>query len=99
MKKVNTGSAVIFLFSFCCASVRAVNVNTGDYDALPAGYNIAAIYLQYSKSNNYYQNSLRKDGYLRTQLSIFRLLYYPELGGYWSIHKFFYPMGGMQRPP
>ncbi|WP_241622889.1 transporter [Rosenbergiella australiborealis] len=59
----------------------AVDVNTGDYDALPAGTNLAMVYLQYSEANDFYQQGERNKGYLRTEMSITRIIHYTEIGG------------------
>ncbi|EMO7189901.1 transporter [Pluralibacter gergoviae] len=59
----------------------AVDINAGDYDAMPAGTNLAALYLQYSEANHYYQQGKKQEGYLRTEMSILRLIHYAEIGG------------------
>lgn len=62
----------------------AVDVNAGDYTALPPGTNIAAWYQQFSHSDKFIgdgtSNATRKTG-LRSDISIARLIHFTELGG------------------
>lgn len=78
------------------AAGYAVDVNSGDYDALPAGSNIAALYLQYSESNDYYQQHQRQDGYARTEMSILRLIHYTTIGGMVVDPQILLPFGSVR---
>ena len=78
------------------AAGYAVDVNSGDYDALPAGSNIAALYLQYSEANDYYQQHQRQDGYARTEMSILRLIHYTTIGGMVVDPQILLPFGSVR---
>jgi hypothetical protein len=62
----------------------AVDVNAGDYTALPAGTNVAAWYQQYSHSDRFNADggadSTRQTS-LKSNISILRLIHFMDIGG------------------
>ncbi len=62
----------------------AVDVNVGDYTALPAGTSVAAWYQQYSHSDRYDTDGAadsRRQTSLKSNISILRLIHFTEISG------------------
>lgn len=96
MKLATLQKALIIFCTFYSAYSYAVDTNAGDYDALPAGTNVAALYLQYSESNDYYQSGKRNDGYLRSEISILRLIHFTKLWGMTVDPQILIPYGSVR---
>ena len=74
--------------SMACAlisgKVLAVDVNAGDYTALPAGTNVAAWYQQFSRADRFNGDGAPDAKHatsLRSNISILRLIHFTEIGG------------------
>ncbi|WP_050491831.1 transporter [Pseudomonas putida] len=74
--------------TLACALVSvkalAVDVNAGDYTALPPGTNVAAWYQQFSRADRFNGDGApdaRHDTRLRSNISILRLIHFTEIGG------------------
>ena len=61
-------------------SAYAVDVNAGDYTALPAGTNVAALYYQHGESDGYYVNGDKIDAKSHSDIGIFRLIHFTKIG-------------------
>lgn len=62
----------------------AVDVNAGDYTALPAGTTVAAWYQQYSRADRFNADGAadsRHDTGLKSNISILRLIHFMDIGG------------------
>jgi len=62
----------------------AVDVNAGDYTALPAGTHVAAWYQQYSRADRFNADGApdsRRDTRLKSNISILRLIHFMDIGG------------------
>jgi hypothetical protein len=77
-------------------SAHAVDINAGDYDPLPPGSNIAALYLQYGESNDFYTQGKRQDAYMRSEISILRLIHFIELWGMTVDPQILIPYGSVR---
>ncbi|MBT0729214.1 transporter [Rosenbergiella nectarea] len=96
MKITFTRASLLMAASLFSSYGHAVDVNTGDYDALPSGTNLAMVYLQYSEANDYYQQGKRQDGYLRTEMSITRLIHYTDINGMLVDPQILLPYGSVR---
>lgn len=70
--------------SLISAKALAVDVNAGDYTALPAGTQVAAWYQQYSRSERFNADGAadsRHDTGLKSTISIVRLIHFMEVAG------------------
>ncbi|MEG0859203.1 MAG: transporter [Pseudomonas sp.] len=66
------------------SNALAVDVNAGDYTALPAGTNVAAWYQQYSHADRFNADGAadsRRDTRLKSNISILRLIHFMDIGG------------------
>ncbi|PVZ84059.1 transporter [Serratia sp. S1B] len=58
----------------------AVDVNAGDYTALPAGTDVAALYYQHGESDGYYVNGDKIDAKSHSDIGILRLIHFTKIG-------------------
>ena len=66
------------------SNALAVDVNAGDYTALPAGTNVAAWYQQYSRAERFNADGApdsQRDTGLKSNISILRLIHFMDIGG------------------
>ncbi|WP_454838131.1 MULTISPECIES: transporter [Pseudomonas] len=76
-------SAALVAGTLLSAQVLAVDVNSGDYTALPAGTNLALWYQQYGRSSSFTPDrgpDSSNATSLKSNISILRLIHYMELG-------------------
>ncbi len=74
---------------------HAVDVDAGDYTALPAGTNLALVYYQYAERDTLYRDGDKasSDARLRSDIGILRGVHFTELGGYIVDPQFLLPFG------
>jgi hypothetical protein len=83
----------------CCASgASAIDVDAGDYTALPAGTTLAAIYYQNASRDALYANGhrLAGDNRLDSNVGILRGVHYLNVGGYIIDPQFLLPFGSLE---
>lgn len=76
--------------------VLAVDVNSGDYSALPPGTNFAAWYQQYSHADRFNAEGApdsRRDTGLKSNISIVRLIHFMDIGGMTFAPQVLLPFG------
>lgn len=80
------------------ATANAVDVDPGDYTALPAGTNLAMLYYQHATNNKLYANGDRVpvDAGLDTNISIFRYVHFMDIGGYTVNPQILLPFGRIE---
>jgi len=77
---------------------RAVDIDAGDYTALPAGTNLALVYFQHATRNKLYASGHQapiKPG-LESDIGILRGVHFMELGGYTVDPQFLLPFGRLK---
>ena len=86
------------LLSGFCASASALDVDAGDYTALPAGTNLGLLYYQHAERNRLYANGdkLPLDAGLDSDIGILRGVHFMELGGYIVDPQFLLPFGNVR---
>ncbi|KTB95212.1 hypothetical protein AO073_15290 [Pseudomonas syringae ICMP 11293] len=74
----------VLALALSSTKAMAVDVNAGDYTALPAGTNVAALYQQYSHSDRFNADggadSTRQTS-LKSNIGILRLIHFADIGG------------------
>ena len=77
---------------------QAVDVDAGDYTALPAGTNLALVYYQQATRDALYAFGKRVpiDAGLDSQVGILRGVHFTEIGGYIVDPQFLLPFGRME---
>lgn len=84
MKKTSSLICGSVACALLCGKAMAVDVNAGDYTALPAGTNIAAWYQQFGRADRFNGDGTAdatRDTGLRSNISILRLIHFMEIGG------------------
>lgn len=77
---------------------HAVDVDAGDYTALPAGTNLAMLYYQYATRDALYAQGHKApiDARLDSQVGILRGVHFTEIGGYIVDPQFLLPFGKLK---
>ncbi|MGX1186449.1 hypothetical protein AB7M29_004128 [Pseudomonas sp. F-14 TE3623] len=76
----------------------AVDVNAGDYTALPSGTNVAAWYQQYGRATSFNLDdgpTSSKSTSLKSNISILRLIHFDEIGGITVDPQILLPFGNV----
>ncbi|WP_419689994.1 transporter [Burkholderia theae] len=72
----------------------AINVDAGDYTALPAGANVGALYLQHAQNTRIYANGSRVAGGDITQdVGVARFIHFTSIGGFTVDPQILVPFG------
>jgi len=87
--------SALILGSVLSHSALAVDVDAGDYTALPAGTNLAMVYYQDASRDELYSggNKVAGDYSLASDVGILRGIHFMELGGYIVDPQFLLPFG------
>lgn len=74
---------------------HAIDLEAGDYTALPAGTNVGLLYLQHAARDKLYSRGQRlpSSGSLVSDIGILRGVHFTELGGYIANPQFLLPFG------
>lgn len=77
---------------------NAVDVDAGDYTALPAGTNLGLVYYQHAERNKLYSsgNQVPIDPKLVSDVGILRGVHYTEIGGHIVDPQFLLPFGKLR---
>lgn len=71
----------------------AIDVNAGDYTALPSGTNVGVFYYQHSKMDGYYQNGDKTSAESISDIGIARFIHYTDIGGVRATPQIIVPFG------
>ncbi|WP_166422021.1 transporter [Paraglaciecola sp. 20A4] len=92
--------AATLALSVCTTEIFAAQVSTdpGDYQPLPAGYNLAVLYYQNTDNDDFYVDGDRISGgpTLSTEIGIARFVHYMEIGGFVVDPQFAIPFGSVK---
>ena len=84
MTKILSLAWGLLLCALMSGNALAVDVNAGDYTALPPGTNVAAWYQQFGRADRYNGDGspdFKQGTSFRSNISILRLIHFTELGG------------------
>ena len=89
--------SALILGSVLSHSTFAVDVDAGDYTALPAGTNLAMLYYQDASRDELYSggNKVAGDYSLASDVGILRGVHFTEIGGYIVDPQFLLPFGAL----
>ncbi len=78
--------------------VHALDVDPGDYTALPAGTNLAILYGQHAQRNATFGNGNKAPGNnkLDSDIGLLRMVHYMDIGGYIVDPQFILPFGKLK---
>ena len=71
----------------------AIDVNAGDYTALPSGTNVGVFYYQHSKMDGYYQNGDKTNAESTSDIGIARFIHYTDIAGLRATPQIVVPFG------
>lgn len=76
-------------------AAHAIDIDAGDYTALPAGTNVAAVYYQHAERNRLYVDDQRVPGNmgLDSDIGILRMIHFMKIGGFTVDPQFLLPFG------
>jgi hypothetical protein len=82
----------------CATPARAVDVDAGDYTALPAGTNLGLLYYQHAQRNKVYSggNAAPGNNKLDSDIGILRGVHFMEIGGLIVDPQFLLPFGKLK---
>lgn len=98
---INKGRTTLLgaaLFGIAVSPAAAIDVDAGDYTALPAGTNLGALYYQHAGRNELYSGGNRvpiRAG-LDSDVGILRGVHFTEIGGYIVDPQFLLPFGKLK---
>lgn len=77
---------------------HALDVDPGDYTALPAGTNLAILYYQHAQRNALYANGNKAPGSnkLDSDIGLLRMVHFMDVGGYIVDPQFILPFGKLK---
>lgn len=98
MKRTYLAAAVLACLCTGPMTAHAVDVDAGDYTALPAGTKLAIGYLQHAQRNKLYAGGDRVPGNnkLDSDVGIVRGVYFTEIAGYIVDPQFLLPFGKLK---
>lgn len=99
MKLAREIAAAFFVAgSLGAPSAQAVDVDAGDYTALPAGTNLALVYYQHATRDalNAHGDKLPLNAGLNSDVGILRGVHFTEIGGYIVDPQFLLPFGRLE---
>lgn len=89
---------VLIATAVMATGAQAVDVDAGDYTALPAGTNLGLVYYQHAERNKAYSGGTRvpiKPG-LNSDVGILRGVHFMDIGGYIVDPQFLLPFGKLK---
>lgn len=90
-------AAVLALAAFCGKPAMAIDVDAGDYTALPAGTNLGLLYYQHVERDRIYAGGNRvSGGNLDSDVGIARYVHYMKLGNFTVDPQFLLPFGTLR---
>lgn len=91
-------SAILASLLLSPGSVNAVDIDAGDYTALPSGTNVAMGYYQFATRDSLYSDGDKApiNAGLDSHIGILRGIHFTEIGGYTVDPQFLLPMGKLK---
>ncbi|AOZ02937.1 hypothetical protein BKK81_27645 [Cupriavidus sp. USMAHM13] len=95
LRAVTTSAAV----ALACAAMpaHAIDVDAGDYTALPAGTNLGLLYYQHAERDKVYAGGTQvAGGRLNSDIGILRYVHFMDIGGFTVDPQILLPFGGLR---
>lgn len=79
-------------------AAQAIDIDAGDYTALPEGTNVALVYMQHAERNSLYSKGTQVPGSngLNSDIGILRLIHFTKIAGYTVDPQILLPFGQLQ---
>lgn len=97
-RNLSIASAVVATLLLSSGSALAIDVDAGDYTALPPGTNLAMGYYQFATRDALYSNGDKQqiDAGLDSHIGILRGVHFTDIGGYTVDPQFLLPIGKLE---
>lgn len=89
----NKNALLLILGGLLTQHSYAIDVNAGDYTALPSGTNVGVFYFQHSKMEGYYQNGDKTHAESTSNIGIARFIHYTDFAGLRATPQIVVPFG------
>ncbi|MGR2920596.1 transporter [Acinetobacter sp. RIT698] len=89
----NKNSLLLMLSGMFVQYSHAIDVNVGDYTALPKGTNAGVFYYQHSQMEGYYQNGEKTRAESKSDIGIARFIHYTDIAGLRATPQIILPFG------
>lgn len=96
MQKTHLAAAVAL--ALAAQAAHAIDIDAGDYTALPEGTNVAAVYVQHAERDKLYANDQQVPGRngLDSNIGILRMIHFMKIGGFTVDPQFLLPFGQLK---
>lgn len=92
----NQNALMLMLGTLLAQHSYAIDVNVGDYTALPKGTNVGVFYYQHSEMDGYYQNGQKTDADSTSDIGIARLIHFTDIAGIRADPQIILPFGSVR---
>lgn len=84
--------------TMAAGAARAIDIDAGDYTALPEGTNVGLVYMQHAERNSLQVNGQQVPGNngLDSDIGILRLIHFTKIGGYTVDPQLLLPFGQLK---
>lgn len=84
--------------TMAAGAARAIDIDAGDYTALPEGTNVGLVYMQHAERNSLHVNGQQVPGNngLDSDIGILRLIHFTKIGGYTVDPQLLLPFGRLK---
>jgi len=84
--------------TLAASAARAIDIDAGDYTALPEGTNVGLLYMQHAERNSLNANGQQVPGNngLDSDIGILRLIHFTKIGGYTVDPQLLLPFGQLK---
>lgn len=96
IRKIRSTALAVLLAAV--GQAQAIDIDAGDYTALPEGTNVAALYVQHAERDKLYANGQQVPGRngLDSDIGILRMIHFTKIGGYIVDPQFLLPFGRLK---
>lgn len=96
MNCIKKNLVVLMMSSFYIHHTYAVDVNTGDYTALPSGTNVGVFYYLHSEMDGYYKDGNKIDASSKSDIGIARFIHFTDIGSIRATPQILIPFGAVR---
>lgn len=98
LSRVSIASTAVATLLLSSGPAMALDVDAGDYTALPSGTNLALLYTQFATADELYADGNKQpiNAGLDSQVGVLRGVHFTEIGGYTVDPQFFLPFGRVE---
>ena len=92
----NKNALLLILSGLLAQHSHAIDVNAGDYTALPSGTNVGVFYYQPGEMDGYYQNGDKARAESKSDIGIARFIHYTDIAGLRATPQVVIPFGSVR---